>query len=222
MSETHYLISDASKKVDVESHVLRYWEEELEMNIPRNEMGHRYYTDFHIRLFKQIKELKEKGYQLKAIKTALAKTLDAKGESVAPTDILEEDVMTALKECTEQEKRDLEKLDPGEAAELMNREKAEQFREFLTQMIGQAIEENNEKLSQDISCLVKERLAGEMELLLKDSDQKEEERFRLLDETIRSFQKSGQEEAAAAKVPFFKKKRFGRGAKKLFHREKRS
>ena len=31
MSETHYLISDASKKVDVESHVLRYWEEELEM-----------------------------------------------------------------------------------------------------------------------------------------------------------------------------------------------
>ena len=61
MSETHYLISDASKKVDVESHVLRYWEEELEMNIPRNEMGHRYYTDFHIRLFKQIKELKEKG-----------------------------------------------------------------------------------------------------------------------------------------------------------------
>ena len=112
MSETHYLISDASKKVDVESHVLRYWEEELEMNIPRNEMGHRYYTDFHIRLFKQIKELKEKGYQLKAIKTALAKTLDAEGESVAPTDVLEEDVMTALKECTEQEKRDLEKLDP--------------------------------------------------------------------------------------------------------------
>ena len=91
MSETHYLISDASKKVDVESHVLRYWEEELEMNIPRNEMGHRYYTDFHIRLFKQIKELKEKGYQLKAIKAALAKTLDAEGESVAPTDILEED-----------------------------------------------------------------------------------------------------------------------------------
>ena len=217
MSETHYLISDASKKVDVESHVLRYWEEELEMNIPRNEMGHRYYTDFHIRLFKQIKELKEKGYQLKAIKAALAKTLDAEGESVAPTDILEEDVVSALRECAEQEK-----MDPGEITELMNREKAEQFKDFLTQMIGQAIEENNEKLSQDISCLVKQRLAGELELLLQESGQKEEERFRLLDETIRSFQKAGQEEAAATKVPFFKRKRFGRGAKKLFHREKRS
>ena len=97
-----------------------------------------------------------------------------------------------------------------------------QFQQMMNLIIGRALEVNNEKLSQDISCLVKERLAGEMELLLKDSDQKEEERFRLLDETIRSFQKSGQEEAAAAKVPFFKKKRFGRGAKKLFHREKRS
>ena len=221
MSETHYLISDASKKVDVESHVLRYWEEELEMNIPRNEMGHRYYTDFHIRLFKQIKELKEKGYQLKAIETALAKTLDAKGESVAPTDILEEDVMTALKECTEQEKRDLEKLDPGEAAELMNREKAEQFREFLTQMIGQAIEENNEKLSQDISRMVNDKVLKEIDYLMRVADERDEERFRQLDETIRLYQKEnkGRAEAAAAKAPFlpsiFRKRRFGRNGNKL-------
>ncbi len=83
------------------------------MNIPRNEMGHRYYTDFHIRLFKQIKELKEKGYQLKAIKTALAKTLDAEGNRWRPTDVLEEDVMTALRGMYGEEKRDLEKLDPG-------------------------------------------------------------------------------------------------------------
>ena len=107
MSETHYLISDASKKVDVESHVLRYWEEELEMNIPRNEMGHRYYTDFHIRLFKQIKDLKEKGYQLKAIKAALAKSLETDGEVVVPTDVLEEDVVAVLKECTEKKRQSL-------------------------------------------------------------------------------------------------------------------
>ena len=221
MSETHYLISDASKKVDVESHVLRYWEEELEMNIPRNEMGHRYYTDFHIRLFKQIKELKEKGYQLKAIKTALAKALDAEGESVAPTDILEEDVMAALKECTDQEKKDQEKMDPGEVTELMNREKAEQFKEFLTQMIGQAIEENNEKLSQDISRMVNDKVLKEIDYLMRVADERDEERFRQLDETIRLYQKGsrGRAEAAAAKAPFlpsiFKKKRFGRNGNKL-------
>lgn len=221
MSETHYLISDASKKVDVESHVLRYWEEELEMNIPRNEMGHRYYTDFHIRLFKQIKELKEKGYQLKAIKAALAKTLDAEGESVAPTDILEEDVASVLRECAEQEKKDLEKMDPGEITELMNREKAEQFKDFLTQMIGQAIEENNEKLSQDISRMVNDKVLKEIDYLMRVADERDEERFRQLDETIRLYQKEsrGRAEAAAAKAPFlpslFRKKKFGRNANKL-------
>ena len=221
MDEVHYLISDASRKVDVEAHVLRYWEEELELGIPRNEMGHRYYTDFHIRLFKQIKELKEKGYQLKAIKAALAKTLDAEGESVAPTDILEEDVASALRECAEQEKKNLEKMDPGEITELMNREKAEQIKDFLTQMIGQNIEENNEKLSQDISRMVNDKVLKEIDYLMRVADERDEERFRQLDETIRLYQKEsrGRAEAAAAKAPFlpslFRKKKFGRNANKL-------
>ena len=217
MSETHYLISDASKKVDVESHVLRYWEEELEMAIPRNEMGHRYYTDFHIRLFKQIKELKEKGYQLKAIKAALAKSLEQDGEAVIPTDVLEEDVVAALKECTDQESREMEKLDDRELTELMAKERAEQFKDLMSQMIGQAIEENNEKLSQDISALVNDKMSKEMEYLLRVNDEKEEERFKQLDETIRACQKEGKgrAEAAASKIPFFRKKKFGKSGKKL-------
>ena len=88
MAEARYLISDAAKKVDVESHVLRYWEEELELNIPRNEMGHRYYTDYHIRLFRRVKELKEKGYQLKAIKGVLDRLNCVSGENT----ITEEDM----------------------------------------------------------------------------------------------------------------------------------
>ena len=76
--EKRYFISDASKMVDVESHVLRYWEEELLIDIPRNEMGHRYYTDFHIKLLKNIKELKEQGFQLKAIKMLLPELMEVK------------------------------------------------------------------------------------------------------------------------------------------------
>lgn len=71
MSETRYMISDASRLVDVEAHVLRYWEEELELPIGRNEMGHRYYTEENIRLFRHIKALKDGGVQLKAIKQLL-------------------------------------------------------------------------------------------------------------------------------------------------------
>lgn len=68
MEKVRYMISDASSLIQVESHVLRYWEEELELEIPRNEMGHRYYTEENIRQFRQIKRLKEEGFQLKAIK----------------------------------------------------------------------------------------------------------------------------------------------------------
>ena len=71
MSDVRYMISDAAKLVDVEAHVLRYWEEELDLPIGRNEMGHRYYTEENIRLFRQIKELKDQGVQLKAVKMLL-------------------------------------------------------------------------------------------------------------------------------------------------------
>lgn len=68
MEKVRYMISDAANIVNVESHVLRYWEDELELSVPRNEMGHRYYTKENIKEFQRIKELKEQGYQLKAIR----------------------------------------------------------------------------------------------------------------------------------------------------------
>lgn len=67
----YLFISDAAKEVKVESHVLRYWEEELHLPIKRNELGHRYYTKEDVERFKTIKGMKERGLQLKAIKMIL-------------------------------------------------------------------------------------------------------------------------------------------------------
>ena len=50
MKKVRYMISDAANMMQVESHVLRYWEEELELDVPRNEMGHRYYTEENMHL----------------------------------------------------------------------------------------------------------------------------------------------------------------------------
>lgn len=66
-----YLINEAAKEVHVESHVLRYWEEELGLPIKRNEQGHRIYTQEDIDRFIHIKNLKDQGLQLKAVKTLL-------------------------------------------------------------------------------------------------------------------------------------------------------
>ena len=71
MGEVHYMISEAAKKVHMESHVLRHWEEELGLKIGRTEMGHRYYTEEDIRLFNCIKELKEQGMLLKELKSLI-------------------------------------------------------------------------------------------------------------------------------------------------------
>lgn len=68
MGNTRFMISEAAKKVQVESHVLRYWEDELGIKIGRTEMGHRYYTEDDIQLFCCIKKLKNEGMLLRDLK----------------------------------------------------------------------------------------------------------------------------------------------------------
>ncbi|MGI6007738.1 MAG: helix-turn-helix domain-containing protein [Ruminococcus sp.] len=123
MNETRFLISEAAKTVDVETHVLRYWEEELGLPIARNEMGHRCYTRQDIQIFLSIKELKKKGFQLKTIKELIPvmrrevysrtgssdkKSPEPKPEAVEKKEeffrILDE-LLTKIKETNQQEER---------------------------------------------------------------------------------------------------------------------
>ena len=147
-------------KRQVEAHVLRYWEDELGLEIPRNEMGHRYYTDLHIRLFKQVKNLKEKGYQLKAIKHALDEVLKKDSWDAQLTDeILERDMNAALQEFKEEAAEGGTSLAQVKGSSMTSEEKMEQFQQIMNLIIGRALEVNNEKLSQDVSALVSERVA---------------------------------------------------------------
>lgn len=225
MDETHYSISEAGKLVGVESHVLRYWEDELQLKIPRNEKGHRYYTELHIRLFQKIKELKEKGYQLKAIEQVLKKMLEG-DEEVDPDAVLEQNAVDILKEGSAGEEmegetrlRMVQKKDTEVVG--VSREKMEQFQQIMNHIIGnaigQAMEENREALSDEISRQVSDHMVQELEYMMRINDEREEERFKMLDETLRTYQKEGKgkAEAAATKLPFFKKKKFGRSGKKL-------
>jgi len=64
----HYSISEAAEVTNYPPHVLRYYEKEFELDIPRNEANHRYYTIQEIELFQYIKDLQEKGFSNKQIK----------------------------------------------------------------------------------------------------------------------------------------------------------
>ena len=73
--EKRYTVRQAVTMTGVKSYVMRYWEEELDLHIGRNELGHRYYTPFDIQLFLKINELKSKGLQLKAIRTLIRRAM---------------------------------------------------------------------------------------------------------------------------------------------------
>ncbi len=198
MSETRYIISDAAKMIDVEPHVLRYWEEELEMDIPRNEMGHRYYTDREVRLFTQVRDLKDKGFQLKAIKMIL---------STVSEDMSSDNIISL-----EDVRKNYEDIVDGEMTEtqvdiLTPEDKMKQFKYIMESIVMQALKKNNVLLEEGIS----EKVIKEMDYLVRMREEREEERFRILDEAIRKKQKR-HKEAAAAKVPSYalprKKKRW--------------
>lgn len=225
MDETHYSISEARNLVGVETHVLRYWEDELQLEIPRNGKGHRYYTDLHIRLFQKIKELKEKGYQLKAIEQVLKKMLEG-DETVNPDEVLEQNAVDILKEGNagdamegEARLRMVQKKESGAVS--VNQEKLEQFQELMNHIIGnamgQAMKHSSELMSEEISRQINDRMVQEFEYMMRISDEREEERFKMLDETLRACQKEnkGRAEAAVTKLPFFKKRKFGRSGKKM-------
>lgn len=70
MEEVTYTISQAARLLGVETYVLRFWEEELLLDIGRNTKGYRAYTKENIALLQRIKELK-KTHQLKDIRAML-------------------------------------------------------------------------------------------------------------------------------------------------------
>ena len=114
MAETRYIISDAARMINVEPHVLRYWEEELAIEIPRNELGHRYYTEKEIHLFENIRDLKEKGFQLKAIRLIIT-TLNEDapfGKKENAEVNMTEDELAASSPATLQEQEDREHHKP--------------------------------------------------------------------------------------------------------------
>ena len=82
-------IKEAAKQLHVETHVLRYWEDELQLDIKRNAQGHRYYDERDIRLFESVKAMKEEGLTLKDIRNAIIRAkraVQGKADAVTETE----------------------------------------------------------------------------------------------------------------------------------------
>ena len=113
--ETRYTVRQAVEMTGVKSYVLRYWEEELELQIHRNELGHRYYTGYDIQLFLNIKELKKRGLQLRAIKNLIPQiTASMTGFGESASTLLEGEVIDHAEVKTDRDlKEKISKKDEG-------------------------------------------------------------------------------------------------------------
>lgn len=223
MSENHYMISDASKKVNVETHVLRYWEEELGLEIPRNDLGHRYYTDELIQLFCRIRDLKESGYQLKAIKLVLPKLNRLADEDLDFLTILSDEInrrvlsdeidglateTSAAKEKDSDSKDSIVSVNDA-SPDIHSEKKMELLQTMFSHALSEALNQQMERFAHQSSHLISEevsnRLNHEISVHMQLQEEQQEEHFKKVDSLLRQRQHSSFREAALTKQP---KKRF--------------
>lgn len=180
MEQIKYTISDAAKLLEVESHVLRYWEEELHLTIPRNAMGHRVYGAKEIQQLRQIIVWKKDGFSLKEIECRC----HPKDNKAICTDTFSNTNGQVIPY-------------PGNLSSVEPQDKMQQFKVILGRIVSEAIRENSDSLTGDIAESVATQVSKELDFLFREKEEADEKRFRQLDEIIRSHQRARQEIAAS-------------------------
>ncbi len=253
------MIKEATKRLGIEAHVLRYWEEELGLEIKRNSMGHRYYDEKDIRMFGEIKRLRDEGISLKEIRTSIERmkvkgikeekiTEDADIKDADARNIHKKDADTENANAkniniknviltekirntdgiksgndTEEKKNEhdikggseicvVDKSGFDEESGKDNREKdnvvdfkAAQLQTLMNKIVANAFRENKSMLTNAIRSEITEDVMKQMDVIIREKEEREEARFRKLDESLRQIQRAN-EEVAATRT----KRRFGR------------
>jgi DNA-binding transcriptional MerR regulator len=189
MVKEQYLINEAAKEVHVETHVLRYWEEELNLPIGRNEQGHRIYTKGDIEKFIKIKNLKDQGLQLKAVRTM-----------IEPDKANSREIRIVPMKSQEEQSRRLQYL----------------FQKLIRDAVASNNEEMINQLTKRISDNIKQDMAKELDYQFRLSeertemreDERNEEHYRQLDLMLRKYsEKSPKTKTKTIKFPKQKEKK---------------
>lgn len=178
------LIHDAAKEIHVEPHVLRYWEEELNLNIPRNERGHRIYRKEDMEKISYIKYLKEQGLRLKAIKQWMEEEENSTVEmnnNVIPIhfgyiDKRKESQMIEIKEkkmtAEEQQKFEIKMKENKNEQEIID-EKVYKMQAIIQKMFSNILIANNNSLIDELTENIKCEINNALEKQLKEMEEEQ-------------------------------------------------
>ena len=202
--EKRFSISDASRQVEVENHVLRYWEEELMLPIERNAKGHRFYKESDIQALKAIKDLKEQGFQLKAIKLLMPDI--ARVRDMSPQEVyqLREELNQQVLREEEVQDKNVVPLQAGRRASAPSKksseEKMKQFENMLRHMVSRIIDENETASEKRIYEAVSTKLMKEMDYMMREKEEVQEKQMELLQQILDEVRRE-MPEAAASNEP---------------------
>lgn len=260
----NFMIKDATKRLGIEAHVLRYWEEELGLEIKRNSMGHRYYEEKDLRMFSEIKRLRADGVSLKDIKKSIdgarkrseemkkeAETLQAdKDKEIKAEENKHEQINSIINKSevnqleankqgtdkpgtnkSESYKYDLENNDVSDTEHFKEEEKEKntelpvnnvasaeeqnnivdfkiaQMQTLMNRIVANAFKENKGVLTNTIKSEITEDVMKQMDVIMQEKEEREEARFRKLDEYLRQIQRANEEVAATRSKRLFGRKR---------------
>lgn len=192
------MIKDAAKNLGVESHVLRYWEEELGLEIKRNSMGHRYYDERDIKMFQDVKELRDRGYSLKDIKDGIEKQRQLiSGKQEVKTFNDGESKVKAEQNIQGELDKQEQKAEEGQIGQLKIVDfKTAQLQALMNRIVANALNENKDIITTSIKSELTTDVMRQFDAVMREKEEKEEERYRKLDETLRLLQKNNEEVAA--------------------------
>lgn len=210
--EKRYSISDAARQVNVEAHVLRYWEEELGLVIPRNGQGHRFYRERDIHMLHKIKDWKEQGFQLRAIKLLLPDMEQVEIMSAQELYALREELNQKV-QMEEDKTRRIGRM--GQVMTMPNvrnnsgrqladtrtqEEKLKQFEMMMRDMITSVVKETQEESEQRITEAISEKVTKEMDYLMREKEELQEKQIEILQQILAEL-RPVQKEVAASEEP---------------------
>lgn len=180
-TEKEYTISEVAEITGYQPHVIRYYEKEFELEIPRNNSNHRYYTYKELEVYNYIKALQEKGFTNKQIKLIInSPELVVTDGETAVTSLVKKDT-NIIPSATEIYEMFKELVTEGIGSTLL--EKADQSMMIINELKDEIAELRNEINSNERDVLICENIKLKMQLKeksyqvveLKDKLKKEQE-----------------------------------------------
>lgn len=240
MIEKKITISEAARQLSLESHVLRYWEMELGLQIARNNQGHRFYKNEDIALLRDIKDLKEQGFQLKAIKLILPDIHNVR--QMNPQRLYE--LREELNERVQMEEGEadgeghtaqimpLRPRNNGELSSYNNQnsgyqnnaeEKLRHFEAMMRKMIRNTVVEMEHESEERVCQRITSKLLKEMDYLTRQREEVQEKQIALLKEILAEVRHELPETATSQETPVIqsrKKAKEKKNRKKIFAKQK--